>query len=92
MDKYKLKEKSHSEYIFTRVTKGMYGLPQSGLISHNGIVKHLEPYEYHYSSKTLVLWTQNSKPINFTLVVNDFGVKYPGKEHALHLKAALEDK
>ena len=30
--------------------------------------------------------------MKFTLVVNDFGVKYSGKEHALHLKAALEDK
>ena len=33
-----------------------------------------------------------ASPINFTLVVDDFGVKYSGKEHALHLKAALEEK
>ena len=26
------------------------------------------------------------------MVVDNFGVKYPGKEHALHLKSALEDK
>ena len=30
--------------------------------------------------------------INFTLVVDYFGVKYLVKDHALHLKAALEDK
>ena len=26
------------------------------------------------------------------MVVGDFGVNYSGKEHALHLKSALEDK
>ena len=35
---------------------------------------------------------KNSRPIKFTLVVDDFGVKYLGKEHNLHLKAALEKK
>ena len=29
--------------------------------------------------------------MQFTLVVDDFGVKYVGEEHALHLKAALEE-
>ena len=38
------------------------------------------------------LWKHNSPPINFTFTVDDFGVKYLGKEHALYLKAALEDK
>ena len=38
------------------------------------------------------LWKHNSQPINFTLVVNGFGVKYLGKEHALHLKESLEEK
>ena len=32
------------------------------------------------------------KPINFTLVVDNFGVKYSVKEHALRLKASLETK
>jgi hypothetical protein len=30
------------------------------------------------------------QPIWFTLVVDDFGIKYVGKEHALHLKSALQ--
>ena len=36
------------------------------------------------------LWKHNIQPINFTLVVDDFGVKYSGKEHTLHLKEAKE--
>ena len=46
VDKYNLKGKSHNEYIFTRVTKGMYGTPQAGRISHDSLVKHLEPYRH----------------------------------------------
>ena len=30
------------------------------------------------------------RPIQFTLVVDDFGFKYVGEEHALHLKSILE--
>jgi hypothetical protein len=31
------------------------------------------------------LWTHNWRPIQFTLVVDNFGVKYVGAEHAQHL-------
>ena len=68
----------------------MYGLPQAGQIANDALVKHIEPYGYHPSIKTPGLWKLKSQPINFTLVVDAFGVKYSGKEHALHLKAALE--
>ena len=57
----------------------MYGLPQLGRIAHDALVQHLEPYGYHPSRKPPGLWTQDSFPIEFTLVVNDFGVKYSGK-------------
>ena len=38
------------------------------------------------------MWTHNSRPINFTLLVHNFGVKYSVKYHALHLKEDLENK
>ena len=31
--------KTHNEYIYARVTKGMYGIPQSGRIAHGALVK-----------------------------------------------------
>ena len=37
--KYNLAEKSHNGYIYSRVPKGMYGLPQSGRISHDALLK-----------------------------------------------------
>ena len=92
VEKYNLTEKSHIGYIFAQITKLMYGLPQSGKIAHEALVKHLDPYGYNLSIKNPGIWKHNSRPINFTLVADYFGVKYLGKEHALHLKAALEDK
>ena len=68
----------------------MYGLSQAGRISYDSLVQHLSPYGYHPSNKTPGLWTHDSHPINFTLVVNDFGVKCLVNEHALHVKTALE--
>ena len=91
VDKYNLKGKAQNGYIFERVTKGMYVIPQAWIIAHDALVQHLEPCGYRPSSRTPGLWTQGSLPINFTLVVDDFGVKYLGKEHALQLRAALED-
>ena len=92
VEKCNLAEKAHSGYIHARVTKGMYVLSQAGQIGNDALVKHLEPYVYHPSSNPTRLWKHNSLPINFTLLVDDFGVKDSGKEHALHLKAALKTK
>ena len=36
------------------------------------------------------MWKHVSRPIAFTLVVDDFGVKYEGKEYVEHLLVALE--
>ena len=38
------------------------------------------------------IWTHTNGSINFTLVVDDFGMEYLGKKHELHLKSALKDK
>ena len=55
--KYNIQEKAHNGYIYSRVTKAMYVLPQAGRIAHDALVKHLDSYGYHPSNKTLVLWT-----------------------------------
>ena len=38
------------------------------------------------------LWKHVSRPISFTLVVDDFAVKYVNKHNADHLVAALKGK
>ena len=76
VDKYNLKDKVHNGYTFARVTKGIYILPQTGQIAYDALVQHLEPYGYHTSNKSPLIWAHDSHPINITLVVGYFGVNY----------------
>ena len=46
---------------------------------------------YTQSKHTPSLWTHKWRPVSFTLVVDDFGVKYVGEEHALHLLSVLRE-
>jgi hypothetical protein len=91
IDKYKLRNKttpSGSIYIVAKCS--MYGLPQSGLIANKLLEKRLNKHSCQQSKLVPGLWQHDTCPIQFTLVVGGFGVKYIGKEHALHLKKVLE--
>ena len=76
-------------YLLVRVEKGMYGLPQAGIIAQQLLEKRLEAEGYHQSATTPGYWTHEWRPISFSLVVDDFGVKYVGEEHANHLLSVL---
>ncbi|KAL7477514.1 hypothetical protein ACHAW6_003322 [Cyclotella cf. meneghiniana] len=77
-------------YIYIMIVLGMYGLPHAGLIANELLEKRLNKHGYHQSNLVPGLWKHKWRPIWFTLVVDDFGVKYVGKEHALHLKSVLK--
>ena len=89
---YKLRDLVDTNgFVLVEIRKGMYGLPQAGRLAHEQLVKHLSKYGYSPCRYTPGLWTHDTRPISFTLVVDDFGVKYVGKEHAEHLYNALSD-
>jgi hypothetical protein len=69
----------------------MYGLPQAGLLANKLLKKRLNKHGYRQSKLVPGLWKHNTRPIQFTLVVDDLGIKYVGKEHAQHLKNALKE-
>ena len=72
-------------WVFFEIRKGMYGLPQAGVLAHKKLTSILAPPVYAPTKNTPGLWTHSSRPIAFALVVDDFGVKYVGEEHARHL-------
>jgi hypothetical protein len=76
-------------YVYIEIQRGMYGLPQAGLLANRLLQKKLAKYGYYQCRHTPGLWEHVSRPTHFGLVVDDFGVKYVGKEHADHLVAAL---
>ena len=53
-------------------------------------MKNLAPYGYTPAKQMHDIWKHKTRPINFTLVVDDFGVTYTNKADALHLINALE--
>jgi hypothetical protein len=83
---YKLTDiATHNGYIYCKIQKGMYGLPQAGIIAQQLLEKCLKVHGYRQSTITPGLWKHDTRPISFYLVVDNFGVKYVGEENAQHL-------
>ena len=93
IQEYKLKDIATPDgAVYVEVRKGMYGLPQAGILANELLEKRLNKHGYFQSPQIPGLWTHVSRPISFTLVVDDFGVKYVGEEHVHHLMGVLTDK
>jgi hypothetical protein len=70
--------------------KAVWGLPQAGILANKRLRQKLAPFGYYKCKNTPGLWYHVSHPISFTLVVNDFGIKFVGKENAEHLITSLK--
>jgi hypothetical protein len=77
-------------HVYIEVQKGMYGLPQAGILANQLLARRLTIHGYHHTKFRPGLWRHVTRPIQFTLVVDDFGVQYVGAEHAHNLIASLE--
>jgi len=84
-----LREKAKNGYAYMEIQKGMYGLPQAGILANELLRKRLAKHGYFELPHTPGLWRHTAHPLWFTLVVYDFGIKYIGEEHAKHLLNAL---
>ncbi|KAL7524111.1 hypothetical protein ACHAXR_000443 [Thalassiosira sp. AJA248-18] len=62
-----------------------------GILAQELLQKRLDTKGYRQSKTTPGYWTHDWRPISFTLVMDDFGVKYVRREHAEHLFAAIEE-
>jgi hypothetical protein len=78
-------------YVYIEVNKGMYGLPQAGILAQELLEKRLNQHGYFQSHIVPGFWKHADRPISFTLVVDDFGIKYVGKQHAQHLISVLKE-
>jgi hypothetical protein len=90
IDKYNLLALVSDGHVYVEVQKCMYGLPQAGILANQLLAHRLAIHGYHQTKFTRGLWRHITHPIQFTLMVDDFGVQYMGKEYAQHLIDALE--
>ena len=90
IDHYKLMDKvSKDGFVFVEIRRGMYGLPQAGIIAQELLEKRLNARGYKQSKFTPGLWYHETRNIKFALVVDDFGIKYEREEDAQHLIESL---
>ena len=90
IDQYSLRTLSSDGWVYLEILKGMPGLKQAGRIANDQLTAHLAHFGFAPVHRTPALRKHNTKPIISSLFVDDFGVKYIGKENANHLIQALQ--
>jgi hypothetical protein len=90
IEKYKLLKLSQDGKVYIRIQKGRYRLPQEGILADKLLQRNLAKNGYRPMQHKHGIWTHDTCPISFSLVVDDFGVKYISHEHDEHLMACIK--
>ena len=91
IEEYDLTQWIQNWWIYFEILQGWYGLPQSRSLPNDLMRTRLEKAVYYKAATTPGLWRHKWRPILFVLIVDDCGIKYVGKQHALHLLRILEE-
>ena len=76
IDQYNLLALVHNGFVMTEVRRGMYGLPQAGILANTQLCKILSKYGYDQCNHTYFLYYHRSRNTTFTLVINGLRIKY----------------
>jgi hypothetical protein len=76
IDQHHLLDLVHNGYVYIEIRKGMRGLKQAGRIANHQLQKHLTTFRYASILRTPSLYQHVSQTVTFSLVVDDFGVKF----------------
>ncbi len=90
-EQYNLETHAKNGFVYLEMRRAIWGLPQAGILANKLLRIRLLPHGYYECTHTPGLWRHLTHPISFTLVVDDFGVKYVGKEHIDHLIECLRE-
>jgi hypothetical protein len=63
IDKYDLIELAQDGKLYIEIQKGMYGLPQAGILANELLQRNLAKDGYRPMQHTYGLWTHNTSPI-----------------------------
>jgi hypothetical protein len=83
--------KDEGRWVYNKIPKGMYGLPQAGILATQLLEKRLAKKGYYQCQHTPGLWQHVWRNIVFCIVVDNFGIKVTNKANMIHLKEALEE-
>jgi len=77
-------------YIYVEITKGMYGLPEAGILAQQRLYKHLIEHQFELAENTSGLLKHKTRNLTFSLVVDDFGVCYTDQADVQYLIETLQ--
>ena len=87
---YNLNELAYEGYVHLEMRCAVWGLPQAWILANKKLRRKLAPFGYFEQANTQGLWKHVSRPISFTLVVDNFGVKYVNKGDVDHLVTSIK--
>jgi hypothetical protein len=73
---YNLGSGDREGWIYFEIQKGCYGLPQAGILANDLLCSHLLIEGFYEAASTPGLWRHKWRPLQFCLIVDDFGVEY----------------
>ena len=89
VQEYNLLAYTRDGWVYFEIRRGVYGLPQSSMLSNKLLDQHLNKAGYYQCPATPGIWCHKWRPIIFCLIVDDFGIKYVGKRHTDHIRDIL---
>ena len=89
IDANNLASTNYKGFIYMKIVHGMCGLPQAGILANKLLKRRQKEYDLFEVPHTRGRFTHKTRPIWFTVCVDNFGVKYVGKEYADYLMSAL---
>jgi hypothetical protein len=89
-NKYKLDKIARNSWIYFEMRRGIYGLPQAGILANKLLRDRLAEFDYYKAAATPGLWRHKWHPIMFALIVDNFAIQYVGDAHLDHLYQALK--
>jgi hypothetical protein len=88
---YHLLDIAHDGFVLTEIRKGIYGLPQAGILANLLLIQRLATGGYRPAPHTPGLFLHETNGVAFSLHVDDFGIKYVDQASAQHLIDLLDE-
>ena len=89
--KYNFTTYAHYGWVYFRIYKGVYGITHTGKLSNDLLHKRLNTKRYYEATTTPGLWIHKWRPVMFCLTIDNFGIKYVGKQYAQHILSTLQE-
>jgi hypothetical protein len=90
IEQYNLHKLALDGWVYIEMRRAVWGLPQAGILANKRLSRKLALFGYHKSINTPGLWRHESKPLTFTLVFDNFGIKFVNRANVDHLISSIK--